>query len=40
VAKALHAKEPGQKSQFEVIIPRRVGRYLELPRANVEVTVR
>jgi serine protease Do len=40
VAKALQAKRPGEKSVLEVIVPRRVGRYLELPRANVEVTVR
>jgi serine protease Do len=40
VAKALYNKAPGEKSRFEVIVPRRVGRYLELPRATVEVTVR
>jgi S1-C subfamily serine protease len=40
VAKALYARAPGEKSRLEVIVPRRVGRYLELPRATVEVTVR
>ncbi len=40
VAKALHARKAGEKSVLEVIVPRRVGRYLELPRVNVEVTVR
>ena len=40
VAKALYAKTKGDKSQFEVIIPRRVGRYIEFQQAKVEVTVR
>ena len=40
VAKALYAKARGDKSQFEVIIPRRAGRYLELQQAKVEVAVR
>jgi serine protease Do len=40
VAKALYAKAKGDKSQFEVIIPRRIGRYLDLQQAKVEVTVR
>jgi S1-C subfamily serine protease len=40
VAKALYAKRRGEKSQFEVIIPRRVGRYIDLQQAKVEVTVR
>ncbi|HTD67032.1 MAG TPA: trypsin-like peptidase domain-containing protein [Candidatus Limnocylindria bacterium] len=40
VAKALYAKARGDKSQFEVIIPRRVGRFVELQQAKVEVAVR
>ncbi len=40
VAKALYAKKRGDKSQLEVIIPRRVGRYIELQQAKVEVAVR
>jgi len=40
VAKALHAKQKGEKSRFEVIIPRRRGRYIEFQQATVEVTVR
>ena len=40
LAKALHAKKTGDKSQFELIIPRRAGRYVELQPAKVEVTVR
>ena len=40
LAKALHAKVSGEKSQFELIIPRRAGRYVELQPGKVEVTVR
>jgi serine protease Do len=40
VAKALHARKKGEKSQFEVLIPRRRGRFLEFQQATVEVTVR
>jgi S1-C subfamily serine protease len=40
VAKALYAKSRGDKSQFEVIIPRRIGRYIEFQQAKVEVAVR
>lgn len=40
VAKALHAKGKGDKSQFEVIIPVRVGRYIQFQQAKVEVPVR
>jgi serine protease Do len=40
VAKALYAKARGEKSQFEVIIPRRRGPYIEFQQARVEVPVR
>ncbi len=40
VAKALYAKAKGEKSQFEVIIPQRVGRYIQFQPAKVEVAVR
>jgi len=40
VAKALYAKARGEKSQFEVIIPRRRGPYIEFQQAKVEVPVR
>lgn len=40
VAKALHAKKPGDISEFELIIPRRTGRYLQMQEARVRVTVR
>ena len=40
VAKALYTKAPGEKSQFDVIIPRRRGPYIDFPQAKVEVTVR
>jgi serine protease Do len=40
VAKALYAKARGEKSQFEVIVPRRRGPYIEFQQAKVEVTVR
>ena len=40
VAKALYGKKKGEKSQFGVIIPQRVGRYLQLQQATVTVTVR
>jgi hypothetical protein len=40
VAKALYAKARGEKSQFEVIIPRRHGPYIEFQQAKVEVIVR
>jgi S1-C subfamily serine protease len=40
VAKALHAKSKGDKSQLEVIVPVRVGRYIQFQQAKVEVTVR
>ena len=40
VAKALYAKGKGDRSQFEVIIPQRVGRYIQFQQAKVEVVVR
>ena len=40
VAKALYAKARGEKSQFEVIRPVRIGRYLQFQQAKVEVAVR
>jgi serine protease Do len=40
VAKALYAKAKGDKSQFEVIVPVRIGRYLQFQQAKVEVAVR
>jgi S1-C subfamily serine protease len=40
VAKALYAKSKGDKSQFEVLIPQRIGRYIQFQQARVEVTVR
>lgn len=41
VAKALYAKTKGDKSQFEVIIPQRVGRFgIQIQQAKVEVAVR
>ena len=40
VAKALYAKAPGEKSQFEVIIPGRRGPYIEFQQAKVAVAVR
>jgi serine protease Do len=41
VAKALYAKARGDKSQFGVIIPQRVGRYgIQFRQAQVEVAVR
>lgn len=40
VAKALHAKKKGETSRFEVIIPRRRGRFIEFQQATVEVAVR
>ena len=40
VAKALHAKSKGDKSQLEVIVPVRIGRYIQFQQAKVEVAVR
>jgi len=40
VARALHAKHKGDKSQFEVIVPLRIGRYIQFQQAKVEVPVR
>lgn len=40
VAKALHAKRKGDKSQFEVIVPVRIGRFWQFQPAKVEVMVR
>ena len=40
VAKALYAKAKGEKSQFEVLVPVRIGRYLQFQQAKVEVAVR
>jgi serine protease Do len=40
VAKALYARARGDKSRFEVIIPQRVGRFIQFQEANVEVAVR
>ncbi|HWN94136.1 MAG TPA: PDZ domain-containing protein, partial [Methylomirabilota bacterium] len=40
VAKALYGKKKGEKSQFEVIVPQRRGRYIQFQQATVEVTVR
>ena len=40
VARALHAKSKGEKSQFEVIVPVRIGRYIQFQQAKVEVAVR
>jgi serine protease Do len=40
VAKALHAKKTGEKSQLEVIVPRRRGRFIEFQQATVAVAVR
>ena len=40
LAKALYAKAKGDKSQFEVIVPVRIGRYLQFQQAKVEVSVR
>jgi serine protease Do len=40
VAKALYARKKGEKSQLEVIIPRRRGNFLQFQQATVEVTVR
>jgi hypothetical protein len=40
VAKALYAKKKGERSQFEVIVPQRIGRYIQFQQARVEVTVR
>jgi serine protease Do len=40
VAKALHAKAKGDKSQFEVLVPQRIGRYIQFKQAKVEVAVR
>lgn len=40
VAKMLHARKSGEKSQLEVIIPLRRGRYIEFQKANVVVTVK
>jgi serine protease Do len=40
VARALHSKSKGDKSQLEVIVPVRIGRYLQFQQAKVEVTVR
>ncbi len=40
VAKALYAKRKGDKSQFDVIIPQRIGRYIQFQQAKVEVAVR
>jgi hypothetical protein len=38
--KALYAKAKGDKSQFDVIIPQRIGRYIQFQQAKVEVAVR
>ena len=40
VAKALYKKKKGEKSQFELIVPQRIGRYIRLQPASVEVAVR
>ena len=40
VAKMLHAKKTGEKSQFDVVIPLRRGRFINLQKATVEVPVR
>ncbi len=40
VAKALYAKTKGDRSQFEVLIPQRIGRYIQFQQAKVEVAVR
>ena len=40
MAKVLYAKAKGEKSQFEVIVPVHIGRYLQFQQAKVEVSVR
>jgi S1-C subfamily serine protease len=40
VAKALYGKKKGEQSQFGVIIPQRIGRYLQFQQATVTVSVR
>ena len=40
VAKMLYAKKTGDKSQFDVVIPVRRGRFIQLQQAKVEVPVR
>jgi predicted metalloprotease with PDZ domain len=40
MAKALFAKNKGDKAQFEVIIPLRVGRFIQFQQVKLEVPVR
>jgi S1-C subfamily serine protease len=40
VAKALYGKKKGEQSQFGVIIPQRIGRYLQFQQATVTVSIR